>query len=57
MHSTPYNPDFVRNNYNIDQIDLMIDIDLFWEVLQAQIRGLIILYGARKKRQQQSRRS
>ena len=52
---TPYNPDFVRNNYNIDQIDLMIDIDLFWEVLQAQIRGLIILYGARKKRQQQSR--
>ena len=29
---TPYNPDFVKN-YTTENIELMINIDLFWEVL------------------------
>ena len=38
---TPYHPDFVKK-YTTENIDLMIDIDLFWEVMQAQIRGQIM---------------
>ena len=51
---TPYNPEYVKN-YTSENIDLMIDIDLFWEVLQAQLRGLIINYATRKKRLQNNR--
>ena len=52
---TPYNPAYVKENYNTAKIDLMINIDLFWEVLQAQLRGRIISYGAGKKGQQNNR--
>ena len=48
---TPYHPDFVKE-YKYNQIDLMIGIDLFWEVLHAQLRGLIMSYASGKKRQQ-----
>ena len=34
---TPYNPDFVKH-FTTENIELMINIDLFWEVLQAQLR-------------------
>ena len=50
---TPYHPNFVKN-YMFDEIDLMIDIDLFWGVLQAQLRGIIITYASKKKRKQDS---
>ena len=50
---TPYHPNFVKN-YMFIEIDLMIDIDLFWGVLQAQLRGIIITYASKKKRKQNS---
>ena len=51
---TPYNPEFVEK-YTIENIDLMIEIDLFWEVIQAQLRGLIINYASKKKKKQEAR--
>ena len=51
---TPYHPDFVKK-YTTENIDLMIDIDLFWEVMQAQIREHIMTYATMKKRQQNIR--
>ena len=51
---TPYNPDFFKK-YTSENIELMIDIDLFWEVLHAQLRGLIFTYATRKKRLQNNR--
>ena len=48
---TPYHPNFVKE-YKYNQIDLMIEIDLFWEVLHAQLRGLIMAFASRKKREQ-----
>ena len=49
---TPYHPNFVKT-YTFEDIDLMIEIDLFWEVLQAQLRGVIINYASKKKKKQQ----
>ena len=51
---TPYHPDHIIN-YTTEKIELMIKIDLFWEVLQAQLRGIIITYASKKKRNQQAR--
>ena len=51
---TPYHPDYIKN-YTSENIDLMIDIDLFCEVLQAKIRGKIMTYASKKKRQQDGR--
>ena len=48
---TPYHPKFVEN-YLINDIDIMIDIKTFWDTLHAQIRGLIISYSGKKKKQQ-----
>ena len=47
----PYHPEFIEK-YTFENIDLMIEIDLFWEVLQAQLRGLIINYASKKKKQE-----
>ena len=52
---TPYSPEFVKKNYNILEIDLMIDIELLWEVMHAQLRSVIIPYAANKKRKQNIR--
>ena len=52
---TPYHPDFVRR-YSTEEIDLMIDIDLFWETMQAQIRGHIMTYATQKKRTELKRK-
>ena len=46
---TPYHPDFIQN-YTTQNIEFMINIDLFWEVLQGQLRGVIISYASKKKR-------
>ena len=51
---TPYNPEFIQNYTTVD-IDMMIDIDTFWEVLQAQLRGIIIGYASKKKKIQENR--
>ena len=45
---TPYHPDFIQN-YTTQNIEFMINIDLFWEVLQAQLRGVIIAYASKKR--------
>ena len=49
---TPYSQDFVINNYKEAYIDLMIDIELMWEVLQSQLRDIIMKYAVNKKRRQ-----
>ena len=51
---TPYHPEYIKN-YSTEKIELMIEIDLFWEVLQAQLRGIIITYASKKKKKQQAR--
>ena len=51
---TPYHPDYIKN-YTSEKIELMIEIDLFWEVLQAQLRGIIIKFASKKKRKQEAR--
>ena len=45
---TLYHPDFVKN-YQIYDIDIMIDIKLFWDIIHTQIRGLLISYAGKKK--------
>ena len=48
---TPYHPDFIKN-YQICDIDIMIDIKLCWDILHTQIRGLLISYARKTKREQ-----
>ena len=47
---TPYNPKFVQENLNDYNFEYMIEIELLWEVLNAQIRGRIIAFASNKKR-------
>ena len=46
---TPYNPLYIKNFKN-DLPELMITIELFWEVLLTKLRGTIIAYAAQTKR-------
>ena len=46
---TPYNPKFIKN-YTQEFPDLMIKIELFWEMLLTKLRGTIISYAAKIKR-------
>ena len=46
---TPYHPEFIKNNYKELNLDFMINIELLWEVLHAQLRSIIIPYSAKKK--------
>ena len=48
---TPYHPDFVKN-FRTHEIDIMIDIKLFWDIFHTQLRGLLITYAGNKKREQ-----
>ena len=52
---TPYSPNYVKNNYKEIDMEFMIDIELLWEVLQAQLRFIIISYASKKKRLQDNR--
>ena len=45
---TPYSPDFVKN-FRVNDIEYMIEIELLWNVLFSQLRGLIIEYASKKK--------
>ena len=54
---TPYSQDFVINNFKEIEIEFMIEIELLWEVLQAQLRNLLMSYAANKKRKQRSKES
>ena len=47
---TPYSQEYVKKNYKNDKIEFIIEIDLFWEVLLAQVRHVLISFGAKKKR-------
>ena len=47
---TPYNPQHISDNKEII-VDLMIEIDLFWEVLLTKLRGTIITHAAKIKRE------
>ena len=46
---TPYNPEFVEKNCHRIELEFMIDIKLIWEVLQAQIRYILIAHASKKK--------
>ena len=43
-----YHPDFIQTQ-NYEQIELMIDIALLWEVLLALLRGTMISFSSKKK--------
>ena len=47
--ATPYNPDFIRPLSH--GFELMIDISLFWETLLTTLRGTIITYSGKKRRE------
>ena len=47
---TPYNPAFIKNHIN-NFPELMISIELFWEMLLTKLRGSIISYAAKIKRE------
>ena len=51
---TPYHPEFVKKNYKDFDFKLMIEIDLLWEVLNIQLRGLMMSLASNKKRKQNS---
>ena len=51
---TPYHPEFVKKNYKDFDFELMIEIDLLWEVLNIQLRGLMMSLASNKKRKQNS---
>ena len=44
---TPYHPHFIQTQ-NYKHIDLMRDIDLFWEVILAQLRVKIFRFSSKK---------
>ena len=46
---TPYHPNFIKN-FRLESFDFMIDMELFWNVLLAQLRGIIIEYASKKKK-------
>ena len=46
---TPYSPDFVKN-FRVNDIEYLIEIELLWNVLFSQLRGLIIEYASKKKK-------
>ena len=54
---TPYSQEFVINNFRDIEIDFIIEKELFWEVLQAQLRNLLMTYAANKKRKERERES
>ena len=47
---TPYNPKFIKN-YTQEFPDLMISIELFWEMLLTKLRGTLVSYAAKIKRE------
>ena len=47
---TPYNQEYVKKNYKNIKFEFIIKIELLWEVLQAQLRHILITYAAKKKR-------
>ena len=47
--ATPYNQDFIKPLSH--GFEIMIDISLFWEALLTLLRGVIIIYSRKKKRQ------
>ena len=48
---TPYHPNFVKKIL-VNDINIMIDIKTFLDTMHVQIRGLIISYSDKKKKQQ-----
>ena len=46
---TPYHPSYVKNYQKIP-LDFMIEIELLWNVLLTQLRGIIIEYASKKKK-------
>ena len=51
---TPYAPSFVKH-FHKHNIELMIKIDTFWEVLLSHLRGIFISHAAKKKREKSNR--
>ena len=51
---TPYAPSFVKH-FHKHNIELMIKIDIFWEVLLSHLRGIFISHAAKKKREKSNR--
>ena len=51
---TPYSPEFVKNYENMN-LEFMVSIDTFWEVLLTHLRGIFISFAARRKRERSNR--
>ena len=51
---TPYNPEFVKKIDN-NSISFMVSIETFWEVLLAHLRGILISFAAKQKRERSNR--
>ena len=54
---TPYNQEYIKHNFRETEIEFLIDIELLWEVLHAQVRYVVMAYAANKKRKQNIRES
>ena len=50
--ATPYNQEYVTKNFREIVIEFIIELELLWQVLQAQIRYVIMTNAANKKRKQ-----
>ena len=53
---TPYAPSFVKH-FHKHNIELMIKIDTYWEVLLSHLRGIFISHAAKKKREKSNRKT
>ena len=50
VHScTPNNPKYIKNNFQNNNIELMVPIDIFWQVLSSDIRWKLLAHSARKR--------
>ena len=47
---TPYNLNYIKNDYKDMELEFMMNIELLWEVLHAQLRNIKLTYAANKKR-------
>ena len=46
----PCSPTFIKNNFKEFNFKFMIEIDLLWEVMNAQLWGIFMAYASKKKR-------
>ena len=48
-----HSQEFVKNDSKEFKIDFIIEIELLWEVLLAQLRNLLMTYAAKKRKEKE----